>query len=99
MAIDRYISRMRFALLLLLIPLSGCEKVDRLLGVKDNPTVTAQYVSVACCLTTAGNWPASVPQDHIDLCRNPPMPADNVYYTLKVEGCGEGLGYVGDEYY
>ena len=87
------------------IALVGCESVDRLTGsdTKERPH-EPRLVTVSCC-RDMGVYPASVPQDHRELCdeirdlnSRDELYRGDVWLATSVD-CGNGHHEIGDEFY
>lgn len=94
--------------------LAGCDRgpAERLFG-KDSSSSSSQTVAqsspVACCRDNDGfgnmSYPVFVPVDHAEFCDNVRIAArrdraiNGVHYLAVGVGCGQGNGFIGDEYY
>lgn len=96
----------RLLTVLTLLLLVGCksEKLARILGSPDTAgTQSHQVYMVACCKNTlTGEFPAFVPQEHVNLCRtaeiNHGVIGNDTYQAMHVD-CGTFGDKIGDQYY
>lgn len=91
--------------------LTGCNGLDRLLGNEDKekPHGSGGVYVVACCMdnnaTGSPTYPAFLPASHVATCQqvraanHRDESIDGNIYLAVGAGCGQGKGYVGDEFY
>lgn len=98
----------RILIAVFLISTAGCTQWKQITGTENADSEAdrgPQLFLVACCKVDATNYPATVPQSHVNLCTEAALAGHenrliggNVYLPIRNE-CGRGYEYIGDQYY